>query len=339
MEPDPSVLVLHNTPRPGSGAGGGFAESDAGVLAEVEAVAAGLESLGIPFTVAGVRETSDLARILAGSRESIVFNLVESFHRRPVEANLVPAFARAFGKACTGSDWLPLVVSLDKHQTKRHLEAAGLPGPPGTVVHVGAEAELSRLPEPPCIVKPAGTDASEGIDGRSIFHEIGPDLAEAVAEVHRRFGQPALVEAFVGGREINVSILERAGRPGTLPLAEIDFSAFGPGKPRIVDYAAKWLTDSFEYNHTPRLIPAPLSDEAARRVREHALAAWRALGCNDYVRVDFRLDDEDRPFILEINANPDISPDAGFAAALAAAKIPYASFVRTVVENAAARGR
>lgn len=337
MGPDPGVLILHNIPKPGTSAGEAFAESDAGVLAEVGAVSSSLERLGISFRVAGVGEVSDLPKILAGSRESVVFNLVESLHQRPGEADLVPAFCRAFGKGCTGNDWPALVLSTEKYQTKLVLEAAGLPVPPGTVVPLGVKPDPSRLPPPPCIVKPARTDASEGIDDRSVIPEIGPQLTEAVERVHRLFGQPAIVEAFVGRRELNVSILERKDRLEVLPLAEIDFSAFGSDRLRIVDYAAKWLADSFEYNNTPRMIPAPLPEDLAERVREHALSAWKAIGCNDYARVDFRLDEEDRLYILEINANPDIAPDAGFAAVLDAAGHPYESFVRTVIDNAAGR--
>jgi len=145
------------------------------------------------------------------------------------------------------------------------------------------------------------------------------------------------VEQFVAGREINVTLVEWDGDVHPLPLAEIDFSAFPPGKPRIVDYAAKWLADSFEFQHTPRRIPAAVDETTAAAIRRLALAAWRAVGCRDYARVDLRLDAEGRPFVLEVNPNPDISPDAGFAAALAAAGIPWVEFVRKMVENAAGR--
>ena len=96
----------------------------------------------------------------------------------------------------------------------------------------------------------------------------------------------------------------------------------------------QWLSDSFEYNNTPRIIPAPLSKRAAKLVHDCAIETWRALGCRDYARLDFRMDDAERPFVLEVNPNPDISPDAGFAAALAAAGLTYDSFVNTLLENA-----
>jgi ribosomal protein S18 acetylase RimI-like enzyme len=145
---------------------------------------------------------------------------------------------------------------------------------------------------------------------------------------------PALIERFVNGREVNVSLIERNGEVEVLPLAEIEFVDYAPGQPRIVGYRAKWVPDSFEYRNTPRRIPASVPDDVADRLRECARQAWEALDCRDYARVDFRLDDDLQPYVLEVNANPDISPDAGFTAALAAAGVPYAEFVASVVRNA-----
>jgi D-alanine-D-alanine ligase len=132
-------------------------------------------------------------------------------------------------------------------------------------------------------------------------------------------------------------VIEQAGEPVVLPLAEIEFRGYEPGRPRIVGYRAKWVPDSFEYNNTVRHVPALLPEDVAERMRDCARRAWKAVGCNDYARVDFRLDADLNPYVLEVNSNPDISPDAGFAAALRAADVPYAEFVRSAVTNARAR--
>jgi ribosomal protein S18 acetylase RimI-like enzyme len=203
------------------------------------------------------------------------------------------------------------------------------------VLPPGCDVSAVRLPPPPLIVKPLRTDASEGIDATSVIHEGGADRVAAVARrIHEQFGQPALAEQFIDGREVNVSLIERDGSLAVLPLAEIDFSAFAPSQPRIVDYAAKWIEDSFAYRNTPRRIPAALDETVACRVRECARAAWNALGCRDYVRVDIRVDAQGTPFVIEVNANPDISPDAGFAAALAAGGLSFADFVLCLLRNA-----
>ena len=133
---------------------------------------------------------------------------------------------------------------------------------------------------------------------------------------------------------MNVSVIETENGVKVLPIAEIDFSAFAKKQLKIVDYDAKWIKESFGYNNTPRIIPAPLEETIAEKVRSLAIQSWKALGCHGYARVDFRLDENDSPYVLEVNPNPDISPDAGFAAALAADGILYEQFVLIMLQNA-----
>ena len=343
--PRRSVLILYNEPA-AQGTAGAFQESEAGVLAEVAAVVEACRKLRRSCRAVGVRTYDQLPEVLAGADEPIVFNLVEGFVAHPERANFVPAVCAAFGKACTGNLTPGLLVSLDKWQSKALLEGAGLPVPRAVLIPAERRSLRGELESGPYIVKPVGADASEGIDASSVVPDAGPALRRAVARIHERFGQAALVEQYIEGRELNVSVLWRGTQPEVLPLAEIDFSAFGKDRPRIVGYEAKWQADAFEYHHTPRVIPAPLTARVGNRVRELAIAACRSLDCIDYCRVDMRLDGDLKPYILEVNANPDISPDAGFAAALEAGNVRYHDFVRLAIENAlsrlvrpAARGR
>ncbi len=330
------VLILHHAlPAPGSCQS---VESDAGVMEEVQAVATSLKTLSIPFRIVAVESLSTLPAILQDSPEKLVFNLVENFPGRPADAMQVPILCEAFGKECTGNDSTSQVLALDKWRTKAILKAAGLPVPAGLIIPPGhGSAMNSALPPPPWIVKPLFADASEGIHASSVISGGMANLMKAVARVHRDFNHPALVEQFFGTREINISILQEGNTLRALPVAEIEFRDFGEDRPRIVDYAAKWHTDSFEYKNTVRVIPATLAKGIAKRLQESALAAWHTMGCRDYARVDFRLDEAGNFVILEINPNPDISPDSGFAAALTASRIPYQKFVRKVCENAMAR--
>ncbi len=330
-----SVLILYNSPR--SSGRHAFAESDAGVLAEVEVVGRALDKLRIPHRVVGVREFEELPAVLSASDEPVVFNLIEGFWTNPEQATLVPAVVRGFGKGCTGNDTPGLLLSLDKWQSKALLAAAGIPTPQGLIVPVGESIPTRDLFEGPYIVKPIQSDASEGIDKTSIVQGRGKALRLVVQRIHDQLAQPALIEQYIEGRELNISVIHRQGEAQVLPLAEIDFSAFEEGRPRIVGYEAKWLEDTFEYQHTPRVIPAPLPKRVAERVRELAAASCRALSCFDYCRVDFRLDKANRPYVLEVNANPDISPDAGLAAAIQAAGISYPAFVKLTIDNAVRR--
>ena len=331
VQPEISVLVLYNNPL--TAAAGGNQESDAGILQEVEAVCQALQHLGYAHRRVGIGSLGDMRRCLTAGLEPIVLNLVEYLQPGVQDASLVPSVCRAFGKSCTGNDSLALMLGLDKWRAKALFQHAGLLIPQGVLVPVGDDVEPGTLPKGPYIVKPVATDASEGIDDKSIVQQPDADLITAVRRVHERFGQAALIEQFVGQRELNISLLQTGTHVAVLPLAEIDFSELGE-RPHIVGYAAKWQADSYEYNHTPRLLPAPLTEEVAECVRRAALAAWNAVDCQDYARVDMRLDQDGTPWVLEVNPNPDISLDAGYVAALQAAGLSYERFVDTLVTNA-----
>ncbi len=156
-----------------------------------------------------------------------------------------------------------------------------------------------------------------------------------MAERYSQTNRPCFAEQFITGREFNLSVLAGPNGPQVLSPAEIDFSAFPPGKPRIVGHKAKWQADSFEFNNTPRRFDfapadAPLLDEL------HRLAAncWMLFDLHGWVRVDFRVDAQGQPWILEINANPCLSPDAGFAAALEREGVPFDQAMRQIVADA-----
>jgi len=330
------VLILHNRPDT---QGCSFAESEAGVLAEVEAVVRACRKLRRTCRTAGVTSLEEVPEVLAGADETVVFNLVEGFPDRPEQASLIPALCTAFGKACTGNSTEGLTLSLDKWQSKALLQAAGLPCPQALCVQPGERFRRNHLFPGPYMIKPVGTDASEGIDRDSMVAQNGRALQARVQRLQNMFGKPVLIEQYIDGRELNISVMRTQAGADVLPLAEIDFSAFAANRPRIVGYEAKWQEDSFEYHNTPRIIPAPLPPRAAHKIRDIAAAACEALKCRDYCRVDIRLDTALRPYILEVNANPDISPDAGFAAALSAAGIGYHQFIRQVLDTALARYR
>ena len=328
-----TVLILYNA----QGDSFAFAESEAGVLDQVRAVAASLKNLGIPYREVGLHFLRDLPAALSANAAHLAVNLVEGFPGVSADAFLVPAACRALGVEVTGNDTPCLALSTDKARTKAILCAAGLRCPAGVVIPVGQDVYLPDLPSGLCIVKPVATDASEGIDSHSIVDSADPKLLVLVREIHEKFKQPAIIEEMVGRREINVSLLQRGDSVEVLPLAEIDFSAFGEDRPRIVGYAAKWKKDSFEYSNTPRTFHSDLSASLRQRISDMALSAWRALGCRDYARVDFRLTEQNEPVVLEVNANPDISPDAGFAAALRESGIAYDEFVKALLDNVRSR--
>src|SRR5262249_30589267 len=142
-------------------------------------------------------------------------------------------------------------------------------------------------------------------------------------------------EEFVPGRELNVALLAERGGARALPVAEIRFDAFPADKPRIVGHAAKWNIDSFEYRNTRRSFA--VEPQVRERLRRVALDCWALFKLDGYARVDFRVDERGKPWVLEVNANPCLSPDAGFAAALAEAGIGYEAAVERLIDDALER--
>jgi len=342
-----SVLVIYNAVDTNTKDAAAWHESNAGVLDQVNAVTASLERLGIDYRRQPVENLEHLNHILQQSRQRIIFNLVEEFSDNIFSACFVPAVCRANGRAFTGNDTPALLLSQNKWQAKAVLKAASLPCPNGVLIPITKQIFVPALSSGKYIVKPLYSDASEGIDSSSIVEIPPPPLLrfakqnggggafqKAVERVHRQFGQPALVEQYIPDRELNVSVLQREGRLQVIAIAEIDFSKFDDDQPRIVDYSAKWQPESFAYNNTPRIIPAQISAQTAEIVEKSSLQACRLTGCSGYIRVDFRMDKDEQPYILEINPNPDISPDAGFAAALAFRGIKYEKFVEILLESA-----
>jgi len=313
----------------------GCSESDADVWEQVETVAAAIEKLKIPHGISSVGSTKEVIRVLSRAPEKIIFNLIEALEGSAVRACFVPLLCETFGKAYTGCDTRCLLISTDKWQCKAVLSAAGLPCPRAILVEPKQKAHPHFAG--PYIIKPVAADASEGIDNTSVVKTRGIALDKTVRRIHTQFKQAAIVEQFIDGREFNITVLCKNGKPMVMPVAEIDFSAFSSHQPRIVGYEAKWKEDSFEFHNTPRVVPAKISKVMAKQLTALAAQAAAAVGCDDYCRVDFRVDRKNRPYILEVNANPDLSPQDGVAAAIAAAGIKYHHFIRLCIDNAIAR--
>ena len=335
---DSKVVVLYNEPDAQAAAGGSWEESDAGVLNAVQAVSEALNSLGIPCRPAGVRRLADIGPALQAGSEDTVFNLVERLEGPPTDFNRVPDVCRSLGRACTGSESHALDLTFDKQLTKRALRKHGVTVPDAWVCGPG-ERDLPT-PRGAVIVKPLHADGSEGIGVDSVLtHPDSARLRRAVRRIHDTFGQPALVERYIEGRELNVSLFERDGAVSVLPISEIDFSLYPAGRPHIVDYAVKWLPGTLPGIVSPRKVPAPLDTGVAAAVGETAVRAWQACCCNDYVRIDMRMAPDGGLFVLEVNANADLSPLAGFPASLRAAGVGFAEFVGAVLANARRRTR
>lgn len=298
---------------------------DRDVLVQAEAIAAALRRLGHePIPLAATLDLAGCATELRRSRPDCVFNLVESLDGSDRLMTMVPALLEHLRIPYSGCSADAIWGTTHKLLAKSRMRAAGLPTPGWFSLFSGLEGERQRL-EPPYLIKTVWEHASFGIDDDALVTTgDATNVSTRLAERSRRIGRECFAEKYIEGREFNLSLLGAAAGPQVLPVAEIDFSAWPADKPRIVGYDAKWRDDSFEYRHTPREFRvAPADAELCDELARLSLSCWRTFGLRGYARVDFRVDAAGRPTILEINANPCLSPDAGFAAALERAGISY----------------
>ncbi len=186
------------------------------------------------------------------------------------------------------------------------------------------------------IIKGVWDQGSRGLDDDAVVRDVEPaEVRQQLTQRATCSGRPCFAEQFIEGREFNLGLLAGPDGPESLPPAEIDFSAFPPDKPRIVGYRAKWDDDSFEARHTNRHFDFPPSDAPLlQRLGDLASQCWPLFKLRGWAQVDFRVDAAGNPWILEINGNPCLSPDAGFAAAMQQASIPYDQGIQRIVEDA-----
>ncbi|MGP1309525.1 MAG: D-alanine--D-alanine ligase family protein [Phycisphaerales bacterium] len=262
----------------------------------------------------------------------LVVNLVESLRGRGSLIHVVPALVESLGVPMTGCSASAIAATSNKLSAKRVLHTAGIATPEW----------FDGSGKPPLhgtwIIKSVWEHASIGLGPSSIVDADHVDLVQRVANAEPTHAAPFFAERYIDGREFNLSILEFDGGPRVLPHAEIRFVDFPDDRPRIVDYVAKWDPEAPEYHNTPRRFEftaadKPLLDELERV----ALRCWDAFELRGYARVDFRVDERGRPFVLEINANPCVSPDAGFLAAAERAGLTAAEVIDAIA--AAARRR
>jgi D-alanine-D-alanine ligase len=300
--------------------------AEQGVIACSQAVA---DALAGRYEVQRVPIHADVEVALApySPMEWAVFNLGEGIDGRLFEEARIAWALEAMGYRITGSRGDALARSIHKVYAKQLFTRAGVPTPRWRLCRDVSEVEDGL--GFPLIVKPVAEDGSLGINPEAVVRDLAA-LRERVGHTVECYRQAALVEEFIIGREFNVSLW--GDTPEVLPLAQIDFGDFSEPCQQIVSFAAKWDATSFAFHHTPVLCPAPVGDGLAGRIRKAALAAWRAIGCQGYARVDIRVDEHDQPYVIEVNCNPDLSPDAGFFHAVRATGRSYEEMVCRVAE-------
>jgi D-alanine-D-alanine ligase len=265
--------------------------------------------------------------------EWLIFNLCESFRNKTyLEPYIISVFEH-LGFRYTGSNRRTLATCLNKARAKEILQAHGISTAPYQVL---TPYTIDRRINYPIFVKPVSEDASIGITLNSVVHDDRA-LRRQVRYIWDKYHEPALCEEFIDGREFNVTVLGNES-PRVLPLSEINFRHIANPFARIVSFRAKWVSTSEEYLKTPPTCPARISDALRTRIEDVARRAYTAMGLHDYGRVDIRVKNG-VPYVLEVNPNADLSPDAGIARAARVAGMSYADLADEIVRLAARRYR
>jgi len=326
----PKIALIYNAPEPNLHKTDVEKRASITIIESVESVHQALIESGYPVTLVPLLPPLDSAKETLKKLETdLVFNLFEGFDGYPETEPDITNFIAGLGLNFTGCTGTALAFGLDKINVKAHLTAMGAETPryqllgPKTV-------SLFHL-HYPCIVKPYAEDGSNGISEESVVHDLA-SLEKQVATVSKLFGKRALVEEFIDGREFNVTVLG-THPPKALPVSEIVYS-LPPELPRILTFSAKWDPQSIYFRGTKAVCPAEIDIELQEHITQTAILAFRLLGSHGYARIDFRLDSEEKLKIIELNPNPDISPDAGAALQAKATGLSYSQFIEQIVQLA-----
>jgi D-alanine-D-alanine ligase len=315
------ILVLH------SDIGADPPPEEEDTLLAADAVQAALAARGHTVSKAAFREET-LSSLLRAIAPDMVFNLVEGVDGKGVLASIAPRLLGELEMPFTGAGAKAMDVTCDKPLTKRMLRDAGLATPDWSVPPdwFGLDGRIY-------IVKAALEDGSIGLDDGCVVR--GPDVKTRAAASAIRFGGRWVAEDYVEGREFNLALLGNQADFRIFPMAEMTFADWPAGKPRIVGYGAKWDEDSTGWRQTVRRFGVEKNEPAlAAKLRADCEAVWKLFGLTGFVRVDFRVTESGEPLILEINVNPCITPEAGFAAAAEEAGMAYDVLIEEIVKAA-----
>jgi D-alanine-D-alanine ligase len=312
-------------------------EKVATVREEIQAIVDGLRGKGYDAQAINIEDNFDrLFESLTSPRPDVVFNLMESFNGDPRQEDRVAGLYDLLRIPYTGSPPMALSICQRKGVTKQILEALDIPIPKYALVR--ERPIRRRFPglTYPLIIKPAWEDASQGVDEGAVV-EDRKHLVQRVDKILDEFRQPALVEEFIDGRELGVSVLGN-GTPRVLPIEEMVFSGLPEGFRGILTFESKWDPLSKIFHIGELVCPAELPGFVERKAQDIALQTYQALGCRDYARIDMRLDRHNRLFVLEVNPNPDLTEDVAFMASAQAAGLSFSDTLEVIVKEALKRG-
>lgn len=301
---------------------------------DIEAIGDALRELGHePVTLAIDGRPQTLTRVRKHDAD-LFFNLVESYAGDDTMEMHFAAYLDLVGKRYTGAGPQGSFLAMDKSIAKMIIRYHDLYTPYSAVVNKG-RVEHAQDIKFPVIVKPASEDASKGIDATSVVTSL-KELLEKIAYVHDEFDSPVLIEEYIEGREIYAAVLGN-DKPEALPLVELDLSKLPEGMPHIAGYEVKFDVTTEAYKKTKSAPARDLDEETTQRIQHTAVTAYRALKLRDYGRIDLRLAENGRVYVLEANPNPWLDPAAEFAMAAKESGRTYGEMIEQIIQAALRR--
>jgi D-alanine-D-alanine ligase len=322
------VVILHSDVPPDA------SEDELDCLRQADTISGALRKLGYdPVLLPFVLDLSRTSQALTDIRPEFVFNLVETVNTKGSLIHFAPALLDYLNIPYTGCGTDAMFLSSNKPLAKEMMQLAGI-ATPSWISSRGVY--FGDAPSDTYLLKASWEDASVGLDENSIFAlSATKDVVALIAERKKQIGAPCFAEAYIDGREFNMAMI--AGKSGVqaLPPAEMQFIDYAPGKLKLLDYRAKWVEGTFEYEHTARTMDFSAGDDKLiADIQAIAKKCWNLFGLRGYARVDFRVDKNGKPWVLEINANPCLSLEAGFAFAVERAALQYHEAIELIVNDA-----
>lgn len=316
----------------------GASPDQADSMVQAREVGVCLAELGhqVVFVPLGTR-TEETESELKLIQPEIVFNLVEAPFGQGRLIHLAPLLLERMGLAFSGAGTRAMLVSSNKLMAKRLMHDHGLPTP-AWLTQTGAGEFSGKAGR--WIIKSVWEHASIGLDEDSVVEGLTIEGLQMMMQERRsELGGESFAERFIDGREFNLALLASENGVQVLPPAEIIFQGYAIDKPKVVGYRAKWDPDSYEYHHTPRKYDFTTRDRLLlQELTALSLRAWRLFGLRGWARVDFRVDRHGGPWILEVNANPCLTSDAGFMAAARRASLEPSQVVQRILSDGVRRG-
>lgn len=301
------------------------------VLVQVNAVEKSLQHLG--YSVHRVEFSKDLNLFMAKINEikpDFVFNLVESFEENGKLLYIAASLLEFLKVDYTGGDSENLFITTNKILTKKYLKGYGLHTPHWLEENSGKdEFEKGKY-----IIKPVSEEASVDITvGSVIYFNNFEEVKNCLKRKKHETGKEFFAESYVTGREFNISLWGDKNVVSVFQPSEILFLENFKENNKILDYASKWHEDSNEYINTVRIFNfVPEDRKLLKKIEESAVKCWEEFKLNGYARIDYRVSEDGEPYILEINSNPCISPDSGFAAAIENCGINYIEMIQEIIK-------